>query len=121
MPPPPWQRRDRPAILLVLFNTQAVRLSGGLELHIVIVPVVAGILHLMEQVVEMGHFVEHGRANLRHGPVEILRAYVDLTVHFPPGFPYLLHAAPAIGPAPAVRGYGDGRVGQLPVVKVLVE
>lgn len=86
-----------------------------------IVPVVAGILHLMEQVVEMGHFVEHGRANLRHGPVEILRAYVDLTVHFPPGFPYLLHAAPAIGPAPAVRGYGDGRVGQLPVVKVLVE
>ena len=89
-------------------------LGGGLELHVVIVPVVAGILDLMEQVVEVGHFVEHGRANLRHGPVEILRAYVDLAVHFPPGFPHLLHAAPAIGSAPSGDTVMAGRVSSSP-------
>ena len=115
------QRRDRPAVGGVMLNVQAVGLGGFFEFLIVVVPVVADVLDLMGQIVEMRHFVEHGRCHLADGPVDILGANVDLPICFAAGLPDFIHAAPAVGSAPAVRRYGDGRTGKLAVVEVMVE
>ena len=62
----------------------------------------------MVQIVEMRHFVEHGRRHLADGPVDILGANVDLPVRLAAGLPGFIHAAPAVGSAPTVWRYGDG-------------
>lgn len=115
------QRRDRPAISGMVIDVQAVGFGGFLEFLIVVVPVVADVLDLMGQVVEMRHFVEHGRRHLADGPVDVLGADVDLPIRLAAGLPDFIHAAPAVGSAPAVRRYGDGRTGKLAVVEVMVE
>ena len=115
------QRRDRPAISGVVLDVQAVGFGGFLEFLIVVVPVVADILDLMGQVVEMRHFMEHGCRDLADGPVDVLGADVDLPIRLAAGLPDFIHAAPAVGSAPAVRRYGDGRTGKLAVVEVMVE
>ena len=115
------QRRDRPAVGGVMLNVQAVGLGGFFEFLIVVVPVVANVLDLMGQVVEMRHFMEHGCRDLADGPVDVLGADVDLPIRLAAGLPDFIHAAPAVGSAPAVRRYGDGRTGKLAVVEVMVE
>ena len=115
------QRRDRPAVGGVMLNVQAVGLRGFLEFLVVVVPVVADVLDLMGQVVEMHHFVEHGRRDLADGSVDILGANVDLPIRLAAGLPDFIYAAPAVGSAPAVRRYGDGRAGKLVVIEVMVE
>lgn len=115
------QCRDRPAVGGVMLNVQAVGLRGFLEFLIVVVPVVADVLDLMGQVVEMRHFMEHGCRDLADGPVDVLGADVDLPIRLAAGLPDFIHAAPAVGSAPAVRRYGDGRTGKLAVVEVMVE
>ena len=115
------QRRDRPAVGGVMLDVQAMGFGGFLEFLIVVVSVVADVLDFMGQVVEVRHFVEHGRRNLSNGPVDILGANVDLPVRLTAGLPDFIYAAPAIGTAPAVRRYGDGRACKLAVVEVMVE
>lgn len=115
------QRRDRPAVGGVMLNVQAVGLGGFFEFLIVVVPVVADILDLMGQVVEMRHFMEHGRRHLADGPVDVLSADIDLPVRLAAGLPDFINAAPAVGPTPAVRRYGDGRAGKLVIIEVMVE
>ena len=115
------QRRDRPAISGVVLDVQAVCFGGFLEFLIVVVPVVADVLDLIGQVVEMCHFVEHGRCHLADGPVDVFGANVDLPVRLAAGLPDFIHAAPAVGSAPAVRRYGDGRAGKLVIIEVMVE
>ena len=51
------QRRNRPTVFLVLFDMQAVGLGGGLEFHVVVAAVIAYVLNVMFQIVEMGHFM----------------------------------------------------------------
>ena len=51
------QLRYRPAIFLVLLNFQTVGLGGGLKLHVVIIAVIAYILNIMFEIVEVGHFM----------------------------------------------------------------
>ena len=115
------QRRDRPAVGGVMLDVQAVGLGGFFEFLVVVVPVVADVLDLMGQVIEVRHFVEHGRRHLADGPVDVLGANVDLSIRFTAGLPDFIYAAPAIGTAPAVRRYGDGRAGKLAVVEMMVE
>lgn len=115
------QRRDRPAISGVVLDVQAVCFGGFLEFLIVVVPVVADVLDLMGQVVEMCHFVEHGCRDLADGPVDVLGADVDLPIRLAAGLPDFIHAAPAVGSAPAVRRYGDGRACKLAVVEMMVK
>lgn len=115
------QRRDRPAVGGVMLDVQAVGFGGFLEFLIVVVPVVADVLDLMGQVVEVRHFVEHGRRHLADGPVDVLGADVDLPVRLAAGLPDFIYAAPAVGSAPAVRRYGDGRAGKLVIIEVMVE
>ena len=115
------QRRDRPAVGGVMPNVQAVGLRGFLEFLVVVVPVVADVLDLMGQVVEMRHFVEHGCRDLADGPIDILGANVDLPIRLAAGLPDFIHTAPAIGSAPAIRRYGDGRASKFAVVEVMVE
>ena len=115
------KRRDRPAISGVVLDVQAVGLGGVLEFLVVVIPVVADVLDLMGQVVEMRHFMEHGCRDLADGPVDVLGADVDLPVRLAAGLPDFIHAAPAVGSAPAIRRYGNGRAGKLAVVEVMVE
>ena len=115
------QRRDRPAVGGVMLDVQAVGLGGFFEFLVVVVPVVADVLDLMGQVVEVRHFVEHGRRHLADGPVDVLGANVDLSIRFTAGLPDFINAAPAVGPTPAVRRYGDGRAGKLVIIEVMVE
>ena len=114
------QRRDRPAVGGVMLDVQAMGFGGFLEFLIVVVSVVADVLDFMGQVVEVRHFVEHGRRNLSNGPVDILGANVDLPVRLAAGLPDFIYAAPAVGTAPAVRRYGDGRAGKLVIIEVMV-
>ena len=104
-----------------MLDVEAVGLGGVLEFLVVVIPVVADVLDLMGQIVEMCHFVEHGRCHLADGPVDVFGANVDLPVRLAAGLPDFIHAAPAVGPTPAVRRYGDGRMGKLAVVEVMVE
>ena len=115
------QSRDRPAISGVVLDVQAVGLGGVLEFLVVVVSIVADVLDLMGQVVEMRHFMEHGRRDLADGPVDVLGTNVDLPVRLAAGLPDFIHAAPAVGPTPAVRRYGDGRAGKLVIIEVMVE
>ena len=115
------QRRDRPAVGGVMLDVQAMGFGGFLEFLVVVVPVVADVLDLMGQVVEMRHFVEHGCCHFTDGPVDVFGANVDLPVRLAAGLPDFIYAAPAVGSAPAVRRYGDGRTGKLAVVEVMVE
>ena len=115
------QRRDRPAISGVVLDVQAVVLRGFLKFLVVVVPVVADVLDLMSQVVEVCHFVEHGCRHLADGSVDVLGADIDLPIRLAAGLPDFIYAAPAISSAPAVRRYGDGRAGKLVVVEVMVE
>ena len=115
------QRRDRPAVGGVMLDVQAMGFGGFLEFLIVVVSVVADVLDLMGQIVEVRHFVEHRRRNLADGPVDVLGADVDLPVRLVAGLPDFIYAAPAVGSAPAVRRYGDGRAGKLVVIEVMVE
>lgn len=115
------QRRNCPAIGGVMLNVQAVCLSRFFEFLVVVVPVVADVLDLMGQVVEMRHFVEHGRCHLADRPVDVLGAYVDFPICLAAGLPDFIYAAPAVGSAPAVRRYGDGRAGKLVIIEVMVE
>lgn len=115
------QCRDRPAVGGVMLDVQAVGLGGVLEFLVVVIPVVADILDLMGQVVEMRHFMEHGCRNLADGPVDVLGADVDLPIRLAAGLPDFIHAAPAVGSAPAIRRYGDGRAGKLAAIEMMVE
>ena len=115
------QLRDRPAISGVVLDVQAVGLGSFFEFLVVVVPVVADVLDLMGQVVEMCHFVEHGCRDLADGPVDVLGADVDLPIRLAAGLPDFIHAAPAVGPTPAVRRYGDGRACKLAVIEMMVE
>ena len=115
------KRRDRPAVGGVMLDVQAVGFGGFLELLIVVVPVVADVFDLMGQVVEVRHFMEHGRRHLADGPVDILGANVDLPICFTAGLPDFIHTAPSIGTTPAIGRYGNGRADQLVIVEVLVE
>lgn len=115
------QCRDRPAAGGVMLDVQAVGLGGVLEFLVVVIPVVADILDLMGQVVEMRHFMEHGCRNLADGPVDVLGADVDLPIRLAAGLPDFIHAAPAVGSAPAIRRYGDGRAGKLAAIEMMVE
>lgn len=115
------QRRDRPAVGGVLLDVQAMGFGGFLEFLVVVVPVVADVPDLMRQIVEMRHFVEHGRRDLADGPVDVFGANVDLPICFAAGLPDFIHAAPAVGSAPAIRRYGDGRAGKLAVVEMMVK
>ena len=94
------QRRDRPAVGGVMLNVQTVGLRGFLEFLVVVVPIVADVLDLMGQVVEVGHFVEHGCRDLADGPVDVLGADVDFPIRLAAGLPDFIHAAPAVGSAP---------------------
>ena len=51
----------------------------------------------------------------------VLGADVDFPVCLAVSLPDFVNGAPAIGSAPAVRRYGDGRAGQLARVEVVVE
>lgn len=103
------QRRDRPAISGMVLDVQAVGLRSFLKFLVVVVPVVADVLDLMGQVVEVRHFVEHGRRDLADGPVDVLGADIDLPVRLAAGLPDFIYAAPAISSASAVWRYSDGR------------
>ena len=114
------KRRDCPAVSGVMLDVQAVGLRGFLEFLVVVVPVVADVLDLMGQIVEMRHFVEHGCRHLADGPVDVFGADVDLPVRLTAGLPDFIHTVPTVGSAPAVRRYGDGRAGKLAVVEVMI-
>ena len=115
------QCRDRPAVGGVMLDVQAVGLGGVLEFLVVVIPVVADVLDLMGQVVEMRHFMEHGCRDLADGPVDVLGADVDFPIRLIAGLLDFIYAAPALGSAPAVRRYGDGRAGKLVIIEVMVE
>lgn len=66
------QGRDGPAVGLVLLDVEPVGLGGLLKLLIVVVPVVAHVLDAVGQVVQAGHFVQHGGRHLADGPVDVL-------------------------------------------------
>ena len=66
------QGRDGPAVFVVLLDMKAVGLGGLLELLVVVVPVVAYILDAVGQVVQVGHFVQHGGRHFADGPVDRL-------------------------------------------------
>lgn len=61
----------RPAVFVVLFNKQPVGLCRIFEPLVMIIAVVAHVLDTVVEVVEVGHFVEHGAAYFRHGAVEM--------------------------------------------------
>ena len=105
----------------VVLDAQTVGLSSALEFFIMEVPVVADVLDLIGQVVKMRHFVEHGRCHLADGPVDVLGADVDFPIRLIAGLLDFIYAAPAIGSAPAVRRYGDGRACKLVIIEVMVE
>ena len=115
------QRRDRPAVGGVMLDVQAMGFGGFLEFLVMVVPVVADVLDLMGQVVEMRHFMEHGCRDLADGPVDVLGADVDLPIRLAAGLPDFIHTAPAVGSAPAVWRYSDGRAGKLVIIEVMVE
>ena len=70
-----------------MLDVQAVGLGGVLEFLVVVIPVVADVLDLMGQVVEMRHFMEHGCRDLADGPVDVLGADVDLPIRLAAGLP----------------------------------
>lgn len=47
----------RPAVFSVFLNMKAVGFGGGLEFHVVIIAVIAYILNIMFEIVEVGHFM----------------------------------------------------------------
>lgn len=90
------QRRDRPAVGGVLLDVQAVSLGRLLEFHVVVVAVVAHVLDVVRQVVEVRHLMEHGRGHLANGPVNVLGADIDFPVRLAIALPDFIYAAPAI-------------------------
>lgn len=103
------QGRNRPAIFGMFLNTETVGFGGGFEFHIVVIAVVAYVLDIMLQVIQVAHFMEECGGYLRNGAVEIFGAKVDLPVKFVLRTPDFMDAAPAVCAASAVRGYGDSR------------
>lgn len=91
---------------------QAVSLGSSLEFRVMVIAVVAYVLNVVGQVIEVGHFVEHGGRYLRDGPVDILGTDIDFPV-------YLVFVVPDFVYT-AIRRYSDGRAGHFPVIKTLV-
>ena len=100
---------------------QAVGLGGFLEFLVVVVSVVGYVLDPVVEVVEVGHLVKHRPGNLADRAVDVLCADVDFPVCLAVSLPDFVYGTPAIGSAPAVRRYGDGRAGQLAIIEVGVE
>lgn len=104
-----------------MLNVKAVCFGSGLEFLVVVIAVVAYILDLMNHVVEMGHFMKHGRGHLADGAVDVFGSDVDLAVGFVRALPDFIDAAPAVCAAPVVGRYRDGRADQLILVEMLIE
>ena len=105
----------------MLFNMRAVRFGGNFEFQVVVIAVVAYVLDAMYNIIEVCHFMELGCGKLGNGAIQVFGAEVDFTIFFSVGVPYFMDAAPAIGSASAVRGYGNSRTGERIMIKILVE
>ena len=68
----------------------------------------------------MRHLMQERGCQLEDGPVKVLGAEIDFPIFLTAGVPYLVDTAPDISPAPSVRRYGDVRVVQLTLVKMLI-
>ena len=115
------QRRYRPSVSVVMLDVEAVRFGGFLEFLVVIVPVVAYVLNAMGKIVEVSHFVEHGRCHLADRAIDVLGGNIDLAVSLAVTLPDFIYAAPAIRAASAVRRYRDGRANHFSVVEMGIE
>ena len=87
-------------------------LGGGFEFQVVVIAVVAYLLDAMNQIIEVGHFMQERGGQLEDRPVKVLSAKIDFPGFLTAGVPDFMDAAPAISPTPSVRGYGDRRAGQ---------
>ena len=115
------QIRYRPSIGVVVVDGQAVRFGGFLEFLVVVVSVVGYVLHLVDQVVQMSHLMQHRGGDLADRAVDVLGADVDLPVRLAVGLPDFIYGAPAIGSASAIRRYRDGRTGHLARIEMVVK
>ena len=66
----------------------------------------------------MGHLVQHRGGHVADRAVDVLGADVDFPVRLAIGLPDFVYGAPAIGSAPPIRRYRDGRAGQLARVEL---
>ena len=111
----------RPSVGAVVLNVKAVCLGGILEFLVVVVPVVADILDLVNHVVEMGHLMKHSRSHLADGAVDVFGGDIDLAVGLVRALPDFVDAAPAVCATPVIGRYRDGRADQLVLVEVIIE
>ena len=86
-----------------------------------IIAVVAYVLDAMHQIIEVHHFVQERGGQLEDSSVKVLSAKIDFPVFLTAGVPDFIDTAPTVSPTPSVRGYGDRRVSQFIVIKMLVE
>lgn len=100
---------------------QAVGFGSFLEFLVVVVSVVGYVLDPVGQVVKVCHLVKHRTGDLADRAVDVLGANVDLPVRLAVRLPDFVYGAPAIGSAPTIRRYGDGRAGQLARIEMVVE
>ena len=68
------QGRNRPAVFGMFLNMQAVGFGGGFEFHIVVIAIVAYVLDIMLQVIQMAHFMKERGGYLHNGSVKVLGA-----------------------------------------------
>ena len=69
---------------------------------------VAYVLNTIHQIVEVRHLMQERGCQLEDGSIKVLGVEIDFPILRTAGVPYLVDTAPAIRPAPSVRGYSDG-------------
>ena len=80
-------------------------LGGSFEFQVMIIAVVAYVLDAMNQIIEVRHLMQERSCQLEDGSIKVLGAEIDFPILRTAGVPYLVDTAPAIRPAPSVRGY----------------
>ena len=93
-------------------------LGSSFEFQVMIIAVVAYVLDAMNQIIEVRHLMQERGGQFKDSSVKVLSAKIDFPVFLAAGVPDFIDTAPTVSPTPSVRRYGDGRVGQLTVIKM---
>lgn len=111
--------RDGPAVFLVVADDQSPPLRLVPKLLVVIAPASGTVLHVVGNVVEMDHLMDHCGRDRLYGPLQRLSAQVEFMPPVVLALPCPPYGNVSVGPWCALDG--DDRLFDFPVKKVPVE